>query len=86
MSISINYPDKVLAGVRQSLTITSDEGAPDGEVLLDGQPLARSIVRLRPPVWKVTFSLPQDSAGKAIVLRFRNESVNVEETKTVEKG
>jgi hypothetical protein len=32
MAIDINFPDKILAGVNQSYTITSDEGAPTGTI------------------------------------------------------
>jgi hypothetical protein len=86
MAIAINYPDKVLAGVWQSLTVTSDEGAPDGEILLEGKPVERRILVLRPPKWKLTFRLPGDAAGKSLTLRIHNESVKIEETKTVEGG
>jgi hypothetical protein len=86
MAITINYPDKVLAGVWQSYTVTSDGGAPDGEVLLDGAPLAKRILPMRPPVWKVTFLLPKDAAGKSLTIRLRDGISQVEESKKVEAG
>lgn len=86
MAISINYPDKILAGVWQSYTITSEEGPPDGEVLLEGQRLERRIIPMRAPKWKVTFFLPPGAAGKDVKLRFQNQASKVEETKSVEAG
>jgi len=86
MAITINYPDKVLAGVWQSYTVTSDEGAPEGEVLLDGTTLETRIIPLRPPAWKLSFRLPGDSAGKTLQIRLRNGPAAVEESKKVEAG
>jgi hypothetical protein len=86
MAISINYPDKVVAGVWQSFTIASDEGAPDGEVLVDGKPVERKILTLRPPLYKVTFLLSADTVGKSLGLKLRNESHKLEETKAIEAG
>ncbi len=84
MAIVISYPDKLLAGLWQSCTITSDEGPPDGEVLLDGKPLDRKLIPLRPPLWKVSFLLPGDAAGKTVTLRFRNAGSMVDEAKPIE--
>ena len=85
MAISINYPDKILPGVWQSYTITSDEGPPEGEVLLEARPLAQRIIPMRAPKWKVTFLLPADAGGKRMTLRFRNSGAKVEETKEIEQ-
>ena len=84
MALSINYPDKILAGVWQSYTISSDEGPPDGEVLLEGKPLDRRIIHMRSPKWKVSFLLPKGSGGKKVTLRFKNSAHQVEEAKEIE--
>jgi hypothetical protein len=84
MALSINFSDKVIAGLWQSYTITSDEGPPEGEVVLEGKPLDRRIIPMREPLWKVTFLLPKDSGGKELVLRFKNRAAAVEEKKAVE--
>ncbi len=84
MAISISYPDKVLAGVWQSFTITSDEGPPTGEVLLAEKPLKARFIALRTPLWKVTFLLPGDSAGKSLTLKLQNAGGRLEESKPVE--
>jgi len=84
MAISINYPDRILPGVWQSYTITSDEGAPEGEVIFENRPLPQKIIPLRSPKWKVTFLLPAEAAGKTMTLKFRNAGGKVEETKEIE--
>jgi len=86
MALSIKYPDKIIEGVWQSYTITSDEGMPDGDVLLEGQPLKRRIIPMRHPKWKVTFFLEAGTAGKNVTLKFQNEKSRLEETKTIEAG
>jgi hypothetical protein len=86
MAISINFPDKILPGVWHSYTITSDEGPPEGEVLLEGKPVDRRIIPMRAPKWKVTFKVPGDCAGKTLVLRFKNGAAQVEESKVIEGG
>lgn len=86
MAISINYPDKIIAGLWQSYTITSDEGPPQGEVLIDEAPIEARIISLRPPIWKVTFLIPRESAGKKLALKFRNGGTKIEETKAIEAG
>ncbi len=84
MAISINYPDRILPGVWQSYTITSDEGAPEGEVILGERTLPQRIIPMRAPKWKVTFHLPAEAAGKKMTLRFRNPGAKVEDTKEIE--
>ena len=84
MALSINYPDKILAGVWQSYTITSDEGPPEGDVVLGGKPLEKKMTPLRGPLWKVTFLLPRDSGGQKFTLRLKNRAAQVEETKDIE--
>ena len=37
MAVSINVSDKVLAGLNQSYTITSDSGEPSGQVAVGGR-------------------------------------------------
>ncbi len=84
MAISINYPDKIFPGVWQSYTISSDEGTPQGEILLEGKSLEQKVIPMREPKWKVTFKLPKDCAGKKLTLRFKNTANQVEDTKTVD--
>ncbi len=86
MALKIDYPDKILAGVWQSYTVNSDEGVPDGDVLLGGKPLKRKIIPLRPPKWKVTFFLEAGAAGKNLTLKFQNAGSCLEETKAIEAG
>ena len=81
MALSINVPDKILAGLNQSYTITSDSGEPSGSVSVAGAELAHRIVPLGPPnaaeesapldyKYKVTFLLPADSVGSQLELKF----------------
>ncbi len=81
MPIDINVPDKILAGLNQSYTITSDSGEPSGSVTVGGQDVPHRIVSLGPPKeqtaddtptfkYKVSFLLPGDSAGKKLQLEF----------------
>ena len=44
------------------------------------------VIPLREPLWKVTFLIPKDGAGKELVLRFRSPAGSVEEKKAVEAG
>lgn len=94
MGISLNYPDKILAGLNQSYTLTTDEGPPRGSVLLDGQEIPFRLILLGPPKsaqesttpilkYKVSFILPEGSAGKTLILRFAAGSKSIEETKAV---
>ena len=79
--LSINIPDKVLAGLNQSYTITSEVGEPSGKVTVGGTEVPHRVIRLGPPkTWdgngtpqmkyKVSFLLPADSTGKKMELRF----------------
>ena len=87
MALSINYPDKILAGVWQSYTVTSEEGPPDGEVLVDGKSLARKFIHMRAPKYKVTFLLPDDAAGKKLTFKLRNGGGSAcEESKEITKA
>ncbi len=92
--IAINLPDKVLAGVHQSYTITSDEGPPSGTVSVGSQELSCRIIRLGAPKdllesttlvvkYKVTFLLPEDSVGKKLALQFQAGSSRTEKEEKV---
>jgi hypothetical protein len=92
--VEINYPDKILAGVNQSYTITTDEGSPRGTVQVDGQDLPHRVIPLGPPKdalvsttpvmkYKVSFLLPAGSVGKSVTLRFQAGSSRVEDTKPI---
>lgn len=94
MAIEINFPDKILAGVNQSYTITSDAGEPAGTIGIDGVELAHRVIRLGAPKdslesttpvmkYKVTFFLPADSSGKQVKLAFRAGSDATEELRDV---
>jgi hypothetical protein len=94
MTLEINYPDKILAGVNQSYTITTDEGAPRGTVQVAGQDVPHRVIALGPPKdalvsttpvmkYKVSFLLPAGSAGKDVTLRFQAGSSSVEDTKPI---
>jgi len=79
--LEINYPDKILAGVNQSYTLVSDEGTPDGSISIDGTALHHRVIPLGPPKgepsgtpvmkYKVSFFIPDGSAGKSLRLSFR---------------
>jgi hypothetical protein len=94
MALSINYPDKILAGLNQSYTLTSDEGPPAGQVQIEGQALPHRVIPLGPPKdakvsttpvmkYKVSFLLPQGTAGKQVVLAFQAGASRVEESKPI---
>ncbi len=94
MALSINFPDKILAGVHQSYTVTSDEGSPSGTIDVGGRELDHRLIRLGPPKdaaesttpvmkYKVTFLLPEDAAGKSVQLKFRAGVSTVEESREV---
>lgn len=94
MSIDINYPDKILAGVNQSYTVTSDEGPPSGKVEVDGRELPHRVIRLGPPKdaaesttpvmkYKVSFYLPSEATGKMVKLSFQAGASRVEDAKPV---
>ena len=94
MALSINVPDKILAGLNQSYTITSDSGEPSGSVSVAGAELAHRNVPLGPPKdaeesapldykYKVTFLLPADSVGSQLELKFSAGESEVEETHEV---
>ena len=86
MAIEINYPDKIVPGVWQSYTITSDDGPPQGEIRVDGKVLDQRLIFMRDPLWKVTFKLPADSGGKTVSLKFHNGTCDVEDEKGILDG
>jgi hypothetical protein len=94
MALNINYADKILAGLHQSYTITSDEGPPAAKVLVDGRELPLRIIPLGPPKgapesttavmkYKITFLLPEDSAGKTLVVQLQAGATKVEDSKPI---
>jgi hypothetical protein len=94
VSLDINYPDKILAGVNQSYTVTSDEGPPQGTIAIDGKDLPHRLIPLGPPKdalvsttpvmkYKVTFYLPADSTGKNVTLRFQAGASRVDDSKAI---
>ena len=94
MAVSINVSDKVLAGLNQSYTITSDSGEPSGQVAVGGVELAHRIIPLGPPEetdysapldykYKVTFFLPPDTVGQQLELKFAAGESEVEESHEV---
>ena len=94
MAVSINVSDKVLAGLNQSYTITSDSGEPSGQVAVGGVELAHRIIPLGPPKdtdsctpldykYKVTFFLPPDTIGQQLELKFSAGESEAEESHEV---
>ncbi len=94
MALSINYPDKILAGVHQSYTITSDEGEPAGKVVLGNEELPFRVFRLGAPKtadvsttpvvkYKITFLLPENSAGKSVHLQMQAGASKVDDSKEI---
>ena len=94
MALDINFPDKILAGLNQSYTITSDEGPPGGSVQLEGKDLPHRIIPLGPPKdakesttpimkYKVSFWLPDGSSGMKLTLRFQAGASKVDESRPV---
>ncbi len=89
----LNYTDKILAGVHQSYTFTSDEGTPSGTVLVDGAEVAHRIIPLGPPKeeptgtnkwkYKVTFLIPAGTAGKALTMRFQAGASSIDDEKEI---
>ena len=94
MAVSINVSDKVLAGLNQSYTITSDSGEPSGQVAVGGVELAHRIIPLGPPKetdssapldykYKVTFFLPPDTVGQQLELKCAAGESEAEESHEV---
>ena len=94
MALSVKYTDKIIAGLHQSYTITSDEGPPEVQVRVDGQELANRIVPLGPPKdapesttstykYKVSFHLPEDTVGKTLEFAASAGSGKVEDSKDI---
>ncbi len=94
MAVSINVSDKVLAGLNQSYTITSDSGEPSGQVAVGGVELAHRIIPLGPPKetdssapldykYKVTFFLPPDTVGQQLEMKFAAGESEAEESHEV---
>ncbi len=92
MSLEINVPDKILSGLNQSYTITTDEPvAPAGSVTVNGLEVPHRVIPLGPPKeqtandvpqmkYKVSFLLPTDSAGQKLELRFAAVGSNADES------
>lgn len=94
MAISVNFPDKVIAGLNQSYTITSDEGSPNARIHVDSLGLSFRLIPLGPPKtepesstgilkYKVTFHLPEDSVGKTLHVDLWSDASRLEETRPV---
>ncbi len=94
MSLTINYPDKIIGGLNQSYTLLSDEGTPTGKVSVEGTELPHRVILLGPPKdskesttllckYKVSFLLPRDAVGKNVRFQFQAGSSRVEESKPV---
>lgn len=94
MSISLSYPDKVIAGLNQSYTITTDEGPPRVSVRLNAQVLPHRLILLGPPKseadsrtpvkkYKLSFYLPEGSAGGVLSLEVEAGASRIEESKPV---
>ena len=94
MSLSVNYPDKIIAGVHQSYTITSEQGQPSGTVTIDGQEIPHRVIRLGAPKeslesttnvmkYKVTFLLPEDAVGKTVNLKFQAGAGSTDDVKEI---
>ncbi len=94
MSLTVNFPDKIIAGLNQSYTFVSDEGAPRGRVVVDGKELSHRVIPLGPPKdakesttplykYKVSFLLPRESVGKSLTLQFLAGASKVDESKPI---
>ena len=93
MAIRINFPDKVIAGLHQSYTVTSDEGPPRANLRLGSDELPHRLVPLGPPKeaesttkvmkYKITFFLPEGPAGKTLGVSLEGGGARVEESKPV---
>jgi len=94
MAVSITYPDKILAGLHQSYTVTSDEGEPKARILVGGREIPSRVIVLGPPKtalestttvlkYKVTFLLPDDSAGGTMTVQLQAGGSKVEDTKPI---
>ncbi len=94
--LKLNFADKILAGVNQSYTFTSDEGPPAGKVLIDGSEVDHRVVPLGPPKeavtgtrlmkYKVAFFIPGEALGKKLQMRFEAGSSSVDEDKEIIAG
>ena len=83
MTIEVKYTDKILAGVYHSFTVTSNEGPPSGEVLVDGSSLPHRVIHLQDPKYKISFKVPGNSAGKELVLKLTAGMSVFQETKEI---
>lgn len=97
MAISANFPDKILAGLNQSCTVTSDEGPPHARIHVDSEGLPFRLIPLGPPKdapesststmkYKVTFHVPEDAARKTLHVDLWTDASRVEETRPVVEG
>ena len=92
MSLEINVPDKILSGLNQSYTMTTDEPvAPTGSVTVNGLEVPHRVIPLGPPKeqtandvptmkYKVSFLLPGDSAGQKLELHFAAAASKADES------
>jgi len=94
MALRATYPDKIIAGLHQSYTLLSEDGPPSGRILVDGKDVPFRLIPLGPPKsaaesttttmkYKVTFLLPDDSAGKTLSVQFAAGSSRIEESKPI---
>ena len=94
MALSVNYPDKIIAGLNQSYTVVSDEGPPLVKVMLDAGELQHRLIPLGPPKsaaestplsmkYKVTFLLPEGAAGKTLTFELQAGASKTTESKQV---
>jgi hypothetical protein len=94
MALNVKYPDKLIAGLHQSCTITTEEGRPEVKLRLGDGDLAHRLIFLGPPKdapesttttekYKISFFLPEDAMGKTLQVAMRAGDSTVEETKEV---
>ena len=97
MAISVNFPDKIIAGVNHSLTITTDEGPPKATLQVEATTLPCRLIPLGPPKsesdsdtpvmkYKVTFYLPDDAVGKSLQVDLWTEASRLEDARPVVAG
>lgn len=93
LMLELNYPDKILAGVHQSYTFTSDEGPPSGQVSIDGVEVAHRVLTLGPPKgestgtnkikYKITFLIPGGAAGRTLEMKFQAAGSSIDDSKEI---
>lgn len=94
MALNVKYPDKLIAGLYQSCTITTEEGRPEVKLRLGDVDLDHRLIFLGPPKdapesttttekYKISFLLAEDAAGKTLEVEVRAGDSAVEDTKEV---